>query len=147
MNEPGPALPKPGYYILKCDGGIVAEQGQSAGLGAAGGVLKDPGYATVDTLSEVIGQVPDHHVAEYEALIRGLRLAKAHGIERLRVFLDSELVVNQIHGSYKVKKEHLKPLLVKATELIAEFPDIKISWVPREMNKEADHEADKALGR
>ena len=62
-------------------------------------------------------------------------------------FLDSDLVVNQIHGSYKVNKEHLKPLHSRAIGLIQGFQDINICWVPREMSTEADDEANRALGR
>ena len=86
--------PKPGYYVLQTDGGIDAEQGQPSGRGSIGVVLKNPSHSTVKEISRELGEVQDHHVAEYTALIAGLELAMEHGIERLRVFIDSELVVN-----------------------------------------------------
>lgn len=98
-------------------------------------------------ISERIGWAEDHHVAEYRALIAGLTLARGHGINHIRVFLDSALVVNTVNGDWKLKAEHLKPLSMEARALVQEFADIKICWVPREWNAEADELAGKALGR
>ena len=140
--------PKPGFYVLKADAGITAEQG-AAGPAAIGVVLKDHKYRDVDELSEPIGSTRNHHVAEYKALIAGLELARRHGIDRIRVFTDSDLVVNTVNGDWKLKPEHehLKELCVKAGLLVKEFADIKLSWVPREMNLEAHTLASRALGR
>jgi ribonuclease HI len=55
--------------------------------------------------------VKSHHEAEYTALIRGLELARGHGVDRLRVFLDSALVVNTVNGDWKTKFDHLQNLL------------------------------------
>ncbi len=87
-----------------------------------------------------------HHVAEYRALIRGLEAARSPGIGHLRVCLDSALLVNQLNGRSKVKAEHLKPLHDQAVSLIQQFADIKITWVPREANAEADALASTPLG-
>jgi ribonuclease HI len=142
----GPA-PKPGFYVLKTDGGITAEQAQASGQAAIGVVLKDPKYRDVDEISEGIGWVRSHHEAEYKALIEGLELARRHGIDRIRVFLDSALVVNTVNGDWNVEPEHLKDLCAMACVLVKEFVDIKLCWVPREMNVEADALASRALGR
>jgi ribonuclease HI len=61
------------------------------------------------------------------------------------VFLDSELVVDQVNGRAKVGKEHIRPLHTEACSLLQEFPNIRISWVPRKWNAEADALATKAL--
>ena len=79
------------------------------------------------------------------ALIEGLKLARTRGIQRIRVFLDSELVVDQVNGRAKVGKEHIRPLHTEACSLLQEFPNIRISWVPRKWNAEADALATKAL--
>ena len=141
-----PSGPKPGFYVLKTDGGITAEQGAS-GPAAIGVVLKDPKYRDVDEVSQRIGWARNHHEAEYKALIEGLKLARRHGIDRIRVFLDSALVVNTVNGDWNLKAEHHKDLLTKACDLVKKFADIKVCWVPREMNFEADTLASRALGR
>jgi len=131
--------------VLKADGGITAEQGQASGQAAIGVVLKDPKYRDVDEVSKAIGWARNHHEAEYKALIEGLELARRHGIDRIRVFLDSTLVVNTVNGDWK--PEHLKDLCARACVLVTGFVDIKMCWVPREMNVEADVLASRALGR
>ena len=151
MSDPGTqpreaSGPTPGFYVLKTDGGIAAEEGV-AGPAAIGVVLKDPKYRDVDEVSQQIGWARNHHEAEYKALIEGLELARRHGIGRIRVFLDSALVVNTVNGDWNLKAEHHKELLTKACGLVQEFADIKVSWVPREMNFEADKLASRALGR
>jgi probable phosphoglycerate mutase len=61
------------------------------------------------------------------------------------VFLDSELVVDQVNGRAKVDKEHIRRLHAEACSLLQEFPNIRISWIPRKWNAEADALATKAL--
>jgi ribonuclease HI len=125
------------------DGGIVADQpGKMEGEAAIGVVLKAP----LEQFWERIGPAKDHHVAEYRALIRGLEAARSRGIEHLRVCLDSLLLVNQLNDRSEVKAEHLKPLHEKAISLKQEFADIKITWVPRKANAEADALASTPLG-
>ena len=135
--------PKTRYHLLTTDGGIVADQpGKMAGEAAIGVVLKAP----LEEISEPIGPAKDHHVAGYRALIRGLEAARSRGIGHLRVCLDSALLVNQVNGRWKVKAEHLKPLHKQAVSLIQQFADIKITWVPRKANAEADALASTPLG-
>jgi ribonuclease HI len=125
---------RPQYHLLQTDGGIVAEPGKASGEASIGVVLKAP----VEEISEPIGWVKDHHIAEYRALIRGLEVALDQGISHLRVCLDSALVVNQLNGTWQIKAEHLKPLHKRADALAKQFVDVKITWVPRESNAEAD---------
>jgi ribonuclease HI len=135
--------PKTRYHMLATDGGIVADQpGKMAGEAAIGVVLKAP----LEEISEPIGPAKDHHVAEYRALIRGLEAAQTRGIVHLRVCLDSTLLVNQLNGKWNVKAEHLKPLHKQAVSLIRQFADLKITWVPRKANAEADALASTPLG-
>ncbi len=84
-------------------------------------------------------------MAEYTALIEGLEVARTLRIDRIRVFVDSELLVDQLDGKAEVKKEHVKPLYDRAKTLVDSFPNIRVSWVPRRLNSEADALATKAL--
>jgi ribonuclease HI len=138
--------PERSFYRLNTDGGIVADQGQAAGEAAIGVVLKNPDGSFVHEISARIGWATDHHIAEYRALIAGLRMARGHGIDDIRVFLDSALVVNQVNGDWKVKKEYLN-YCTEARALVQEFRDIEISHVPGKENSEADELASTALGR
>ncbi|HWN08225.1 MAG TPA: reverse transcriptase-like protein [Pyrinomonadaceae bacterium] len=132
-------------YLLQTDGsgnGTVVNPDE----GAIGVVLMDPGGNPVSggEISRRIGPATNN-IAEYKALIEGLRLAQLKGIKRIRVFLDSELVVDQINGVSQVNAEHLKPWHDKALTLFNQFPNCRISWVPRKWNRSADHLAARAL--
>jgi ribonuclease HI len=130
-------------YLLNTDGsgtGTLADPAE----GAIGVVLRDPDGHVIAEISERIGPAINTH-AEYRALIEGLKIARSRGIPRIRVFLDSELVVDQVSGRAKVGKEHLEPLHAEACALLQEFPNVRISWVPRKWNAEADELATKAL--
>jgi len=72
---------KRGYFSLNADGGIVAKPGQAAGEASIGVVLKNPDGSILHEISVRIGRQLDHHIAEYRALIGGLRLARGHGID------------------------------------------------------------------
>lgn len=130
-------------YLLNADGsgtGTIENPGQAA----IGVVLRDPDGHIIKEISKRI-KPAINTVAEYRALIEGLKLARSRGIQRIRVFLDSELVVDQVNGRAKVAKEHLKPLHTEACSLLQDFPSHRISWVPRKWNTEADALATKAL--
>ncbi len=79
-------------------------------------------------------------------MIEGLKLARDHGIQRIRVYMDSELVVDQVNGVSAVRQARLSELHKAASSLVALFESIRISWVPREMNAEADRLVRDALG-
>lgn len=86
-----------------------------------------------------------NNVAEYTALIKALEAARKIHADRLTIFSDSELLVRQINGKYRVKSEQIKPLFQKATELIDKFKDIKVKHILRDKNKEADKLVNQAL--
>jgi ribonuclease HI len=125
---------KRGCYLLNTDGG---NSGNSLGRAAIGVLLRTRHLVSVAQMSRSIGPAT-HNVAEYRALIAGLELARDHGIQRLRVYMDSELVVDQVNGVSAVKQAHLIELHEVSRRLVALFASIRISWVPREMNTEAD---------
>jgi len=83
--------------------------------------------------------------AEYEALILGLETARKLGMRRLRISLDSELVVKQLQGSYKVKSPTLRPLYDMVRSHLKHFSDYDIVHIRRELNTEADRLANQAI--
>lgn len=86
-----------------------------------------------------------NNIAEYSAAILGLERALSLGARTVRLLADSELLVKQINGLYKVKNEGLKPLHAKAKELIARIGRVEVQYIPREHNREADALANKAI--
>jgi len=137
---------EPIRYHLFVDGGARGNPGP-AGIGVR---LETPDGDLVEELADAIGNATNNQ-AEYEALIAGLELAIDRGIKELVVFADSELIVRQVNGQYRVKDAKLQPLHARAARLLHELPDVEIRHVPREQNAEADrlvNEAiDEALGR
>lgn len=133
---------KPGYYLLNTDGG---NSGDPLGRAAIGVLLRTPSLVTVAQISKAIGPAT-HNVAEYQGLIEGLTLARDHGIQQIRVYMDSELVVDQVNGDSAVRKAHLEKLHKDAKSLLDSFVSFRISWVPRKMNAEADRLVNDALG-
>ena len=89
--------------------------------------------------------VTTNNEADYRALIEGLKAVKDWKPDRLEVYLDSKLVVEQMNGGYKVKAPELLPLHKRAKELIAQFPEVKVAHVERNKNRGADHLANMAI--
>jgi ribonuclease HI len=86
-----------------------------------------------------------NNVAEYQALLHALRFALEHGASEVEVFSDSELLVRQIEGRYRVKNPGLLPLHGEARALLARFGRWRVTHVPRERNREADALANRAV--
>jgi ribonuclease HI len=137
--------PRPGLYTLHTDGGIVAAPGKASGEAAIGALLKNSDNLLVEAISEGIGHVDDHHVAEFRALVEGLTMAKRHNVDKIRVFTDSELLVKSVLARVNLRSAELRELRSKARDLYLSFTDHELSWVPREMNTEADLLAGAAL--
>ena len=99
------------------------------------------------TLAELYGYLgrATNNVAEYQALIHALRYALGHGARQVRIFSDSELVVRQMSGAYKVKHPDMIPLHREATRLASRIGGVALSHVPRERNRDADRLANRAL--
>ena len=124
---------------------VYSDGASSGNPGPAGiGVIIKADGSTVQTVSESIGEATNN-VAEYMAVIRALKEAKALGAEYLKLRTDSELVFYQLKGEYKVKHLNLKPLHEEALGLLKSFKKVEFKVVPREDNKEADRLATSAL--
>ena len=114
------------------------------GPAAAGVVLQSPSGETLKTLSIAIG-LTTNNVAEYAALVLALQEALLMGAEELQVYTDSELVAKQWNGEYKIKDATLKVLYQLALHLKQGFRKLQVTHVPRERNKLADEQANRAL--
>ncbi len=127
-------------HQLHVDGGSRGNPGP-AGIGV---VLADAGGETVDTLANYIGEATNN-VAEYQAMISGLEMAIDRGIDRLAIFSDSELIVRQLEGAYRVKNEGLRPYYQQAKSLLSRLDEYELKSIPREANTRADELVNKAL--
>jgi acyl dehydratase/ribonuclease HI len=129
-----------GAYTANIDGAARGNPGPAA----YGVVVRRPDGATHESLGKYIGRATNN-VAEYYALIAALDYAALSGIKRLRVYSDSQLIVNQIKGIYKVKHPDLRPLHERAKKQAATLETFAIQYVPREQNRDADDLANAAL--
>jgi len=118
---------------LFADGGSRGNPGHAA----SGAVLIARDGSVMREIGRYLG-VQTNNVAEWTALVDGLSAAKELGIASLAIRLDSELVVRQLNGQYRVKHENLRPLYARAKALLAHFDDVDLRHVPRSENKLAD---------
>jgi ribonuclease HI len=135
---------KKGYYLLFIDGGKrVNKQGQAEG--AIGVILQEPDCgAVLARVAEKVGPVGSPREAEYRALIRGLELAAEKRLAYIAAFSDSANVVNQITRRWN-KNERATELYEEVQEALKPFKAWQLSWVPREMNQDADKLVDQAF--
>jgi ribonuclease HI len=140
FSDPHPLGPPAGVHIANIDG---ASRG-NPGPASYAVVLRDPAGKVVLELGKKLGR-ETNNVAEYYALLAALDFAAAHGIKALRIRSDSELLVRQMQGRYRVKSADLKPLHERASKLVRQFEYFALEHVPREMNSDADALANTAL--
>src|SRR5580704_13525110 len=141
FEEPeAPTARSEGAYTANIDGAARGNPGPAA----YGVLVRRPDGKTHESLGKYIGRTTNN-VAEYYALIAALDYAAASGIKRLRVFSDSQLIVNQIKGLYKVKHPDLRPLHERAKKQAAGLEAFIIQYIPREQNRDADAAANAAL--
>jgi ribonuclease HI len=125
---------------VNVDGGARGNPGPAA----IGVVVRDADGAVVEQVGETIGATTNN-VAEYRALLRGIQLAAAHGATEVELIGDSELVVRQIEGRYKVKNAGMKELHAEAVAALADFGNWSIRHVKRAENADADRLVNEAL--
>lgn len=107
-------------------------------------MLLDPKGDLIEEVGAYLG-VATNNIAEWTALVLGLEAAAKHGIRRLGVRLDSELVVRQLLGEYRVKHAGLQPLYHRARQLLRAFAEVEIRHVPRKQNALADRLVNRVL--
>ena len=114
------------------------------GPAAIGATVKDEQGRLLATISRSIGRATNNQ-AEYRAVIAALEQAIKLGARQVELNLDSELVVKQMRGEYQVKNRELRGLLQRALELSRRFPNFEIQHIPRDLNREADRLANRAI--
>jgi ribonuclease HI len=139
FGEPEPEA-KPVAWRANIDGGSRGNPGPAS----YGVVIRNPRGEIVARLKKYIGRTTNN-VAEYYGLIAALDYAQSQNIRALRIESDSELMVKQMRGHYKVKSEDLRPLYERAQKMSQTFSAFRIDHVYREQNKEADALANEAM--
>lgn len=129
-----------GFWSLYCDGASRGNPGP-AGAGVA---LYNPQGELKAQKSWYLGETTNN-VAEYQALLLGLKLAEKLRVTRIQVLIDSQLLVHQLNGYYRVKAAHLLPLWREAKQRLQNFEACAISHVPRQANARADALANEAI--
>jgi ribonuclease HI len=127
-------------FFIQADGASRGNPGE-AGMGA---VIADARGRTIKELKHFLGMATNN-VAEYRAVILALQKALDLGAGSVTLYLDSELVVRQLRGEYKVREAHLKPFHREALEILNRFSEYHIHHVPREENRRADQLANEAI--
>jgi ribonuclease HI len=126
---------------------IIYSDGASRGnpgLAAIGASLQDNANVEIANISETIG-IATNNVAEYQALHEALKAAERLGYKRITVKADSELMIKQLQGLYKVKNKELLKIYLEIKLLEKGFDSVNYNHIPREQNKRADALANKAL--
>lgn len=125
---------------MNVDGGARGNPGPAA----VGVIVRDESGGVLLERGEKIGKATNN-VAEYKALILGIRLAAELGADEVELVGDSELIVKQVQGKYKVKNEGMKPLHAEAKDALKSFSAWSIKHVKRELNSDADRLVNEAL--
>jgi ribonuclease HI len=129
-------------YLLQFDGGA---RGNPSGIAGAGMVIFDDRQDEIWCGWNYLGNKKTNNIAEYESLIAGLECAQKLGIRKLRAEGDSELVVKQVNGLYRCKKDWLRPLHARVKQLMSKFDSCSVKSIPRADNKRADFLANHAM--
>jgi ribonuclease HI len=131
----------PARLIIYTDGASSGNPGPAA----IGAVIQDGQGRVISRVSRRIGRATNNQ-AEYRAIIAALEEAIRLGAGKVDIKSDSELVVKQLKGRYRVKKVTLRPLYQEVVKLVGALEAFTITHIPREQNREADRLAGKALG-
>lgn len=135
------ALPAdPGRVIVACDGAARGNPGP-AGIGVQ---ITDGDGSVLAEIAEGLGETTNN-VAEYTAVIEGLRRAHELGARSVLLRSDSQLLINQLTGRYRVRSAHLQPLHRQVRDLASAFDDVEFRHVRRERNTEADRLANEGV--
>jgi len=128
-----------GELTIYTDGASRGNPGE-----AGAGVLITGDNGSQESITRYLGKATNN-VAEYTAALLGLERALNLGATRVTLYADSELLVKQLNGQYRVKNSGLIPLYTRARELIAKIGRVEVYYIPRGKNKEADALANKAI--
>ena len=132
----------PEEVTVHIDGGARGNPGEAG----AGVFFQDRAGAVLERIARYLGRATNN-TAEYQALLIALARARDAGVRHLRVFSDSELLVNQVNGRYRTKVAHLQQYLQEAIRLMREIGRVDVMHVRRELNAEADALANEAMDK
>jgi probable phosphoglycerate mutase len=138
---------QPSLFGTESGGSAVAniDGGSRGNPGPAGyGVHIEQSDGTIVDLKEALG-IATNNIAEYRGLLAALTWAVTHGVERFHIRSDSELLVKQLQGRYRVKNPGLQPLYEQARGLLRQIRQVTFEHVRREFNKDADRLANEAM--
>lgn len=127
-------------FTLYTDGGARGNPGPAG----AGALLLAPDGKEVEAISAYLGELTNNQ-AEYRALLLGLQAAIDNDVRELDVRMDSELIVKQMKGEYKVKHPDMKVLHAQARQLVVQFDSISFHHIRRELNSDADALVNQAI--
>ncbi len=133
--------PRRGHVIIYTDG---ASRG-NPGPAAIGVVVTSSSGEVLQEISEYLGDDHTNNFAEYSAVLCALKWAISNQVSSLELRSDSELMVKQMNGLYKVKSDSIKPLYLECVQLIKKIGKVEFRHIRREFNKEADRLANEAL--
>ena len=126
--------------LIWTDGGARGNPGPAG----AGVVVRDADYKLLAELKSYLGNTTNN-LAEYKALVLGLQYGVRHGADKVTVHCDSELMVRQVRGIYKVRNAGIRPLHAEVMKLAGKFDHFTIKHIPREENCEADALVNQAI--
>ncbi len=129
------------HFIIHVDGGARGNPGPAA----IGCVIEEAGHV-VHTISQTIGHATNNQ-AEYHAVFAALQYAQAQGASKVELYGDSELIIKQLRGEYKVKNKDLGPWVLKIHSLVNQIGQVTFSVIRREENQPADTLVNEALDR
>jgi ribonuclease HI len=130
----------PSSVTVNVDGGARGNPGPAA----VAAVVRGPDGEVLEEAGEAIGEATNN-VAEYRALLLGIERARAHGAAEVKLFGDSELVVRQVQGRYKVKDANLRTYFLEVKEALTALESWSIDHVRREQNSDADRIVNEVL--
>jgi len=136
----GPPRVWPAEVTVHVDGGARGNPGEAG----AGVYFQDSSGVPLESIARYLGRATNN-TAEYQALLIALARARDAGVRHLRVFSDSELLVNQVNGRYRTRVPHLQQYLQEAIRLMREIGRVDVAHVRREQNTEADALANEAM--
>ncbi|MCI0573111.1 MAG: ribonuclease HI family protein [Myxococcaceae bacterium] len=114
------------------------------GPAGAGAVLTDTNGRVLERLGRFLG-IQTNNYAEYQGLLLGLERARELGVHAVEIYADSELMIRQLNGEYRVKSPSLRPLFEEAQALLRGFSHFRLTHVRREQNVEADEMSNRAI--
>jgi len=141
----GLILPQESVRATLHVGGVAHHQlGDPTGPAGVGAVLRSESGEVIGEIGRSIG-VTTNSVADYTALIEGLELALDRGVNEVSVFVDSPLIVGHLVKGYRVRADHLRPLIEQVRQLLDQFPRWSLTRIPRKLNLEPDLLAGQAI--